>query len=144
MDFGFLEESTLKVPFRNTSPPLLALNSSPLKAREFPSASGFSLPPDSLEIAFQFPCSLSLSFLSASVSARRSSASGTLNHESRSSNQFSTMPLPGVAPSCKKDNRPVALSVPFRGVYQRNCCQQPGLPEGNTMYTPFLPVSKPL
>src|SRR5262245_17374814 len=111
MDFGFLEESTLKVPFRITSPPLLALNSSPLKAREFPLASGFSLPPDSLEIAFQFPCSFSLSFLSASVSARESSAfgsplSGALNHESTSSNPVSTTPLPGVAPSLRNDHLP--------------------------------------
>src|SRR5262249_2695122 len=103
-----LEESTLNVPFRNTSPPLLTLNSSPLKAREFPLASGCSLPPDSLEIAFQFPCSLSLSFLSSSVSARESSAlSGTtLNHESTSSNQFSITPLPGVAPSLRKAQLP--------------------------------------
>src|SRR2546423_13326178 len=71
-------------------------------------------------------------------------ASAMSNQESRSSNQFSTRSLPGVAPSRKNDNPPDALSAPFNGVYQRNCSQQLGLPDGNTIYTPFFPASKPL
>src|SRR5262249_39897166 len=70
MDFGFLDELSLKIPFRITLSPALTLNPSPLKARVCSLTSGTSLPPDSLETAYQVPCSFSLSFLSASVSAR--------------------------------------------------------------------------
>src|SRR5262249_46771659 len=67
--FGFLDASILNVPFTITLSPFLMLNSLPLKMSKCSLASGCSLPPCSPETAFQVPCSLSLSFLSASLSS---------------------------------------------------------------------------
>src|SRR5215217_1613244 len=76
------------------------------------------------------------------VSARESSTFGpplsdSLNHDSTSSNQVSTTPLPGVAPSLRDDHLPWFRRTPGVGVYQQKCF----LAAGRTMKTPFFPDS---
>src|SRR5512145_832428 len=72
-------------------------------------------------------------------------SSASSNQQSSSSNQFSTLPFEGVAPSARNDQWPNSLppSSCASGVYQRKFFQRPGSFAGRTMKTPFLRDSKP-